>query len=168
MQILASFIFWVYTGFYSLTFQSIDGNNISMAQFQGKKVLLVNIATGSSRVSQLQQLQQLQEQYADSVVVIGFPSSSFGLETRSNAEIKQFCQTQYGATFTLASKMPVAGVEKQPVYQWLTTLSQNGVINQEVNGDFQKYLINSSGSIIGVYSGVVSPLDSAIVNSILQ
>ena len=110
-------------GFHSLSFQNSDGATISMSTFQGKKVLLVNIATGSDKVSQLSELQQLQQQYGDSLVVIVFPSNSFGHEARSNSEIKQYCQTNYNSSFIIAAKTVVTGSGVHPVFSWLTRIN---------------------------------------------
>jgi glutathione peroxidase len=74
--------------FHSLSFKNVDNVTINMSNFINKKVMIVNIATGSARVSQLAGLQQLQQQYADSLQIIVFPSNSFGKETKTNAQIK--------------------------------------------------------------------------------
>ena len=167
MQLLLLLSSWLFTtSIYSLQFQTIDGVNQFMSQYQGKKILLVNIATGSSRVSQLAKLQQLQQQHADSLVVIGFPSNSFGHESRSDSGIKQFCQSQYGVSFLLAKKNPIAGSVIQPVYQWLTTQSENGVIGDPIKGDFQKILISGEGNVIGIFGPTVDPLSQELVNAI--
>jgi glutathione peroxidase len=97
------------TSFYDLQVAAIDNNTIDFQSFQGKKILLVNIATNSPRISQLAGLQQLRQQYGDSLVIIGFPSNSFGNEPKSNSEIKQFCESQYGVSFQLAAKSSVRG-----------------------------------------------------------
>lgn len=159
-------LFILNTSIYNLQFQDIDGNTVAMSQYQGKKILLVNIATGSNKVSQLAGLQQLQQQFADSLVVIGFPSNSFGNETRNDAQIKQFCQSGYGVSFKLAAKNPIAGILNQPVYSWLTTMGENGVTNDPVKGDFQKYLISESGNLIGYFSPKVDPLDQQIIQAL--
>ncbi|HMJ47150.1 MAG TPA: hypothetical protein VK498_07450 [Ferruginibacter sp.] len=152
--------------FYNITVNEIGGTNIPLSNYQNKLILVVNIATSSERVSQLGSLQQLQQQFSDSLVIIGFPTNSFGHETRNNSEIKQFCQTNYGVNFLLVSKGAVSGAAIQPVYNWLIKQSENGITNSEVKGDFQKYLINKSGVIVGIFSGSVSPLDNKITSAI--
>lgn len=151
-------------GIYEYTVVSVTGTDINLETFQGKKILIVNVATGSPRAYQLRELQQLQELYSDSLIVIGFPSNSFGSENRSNLEIKEFCRLMHGATFLLAAKGPVRGDSIQPVYQWLTREGENGLLNSVVKGDFQKYLIDKSGNLQGVFSGSVSPLSAEITN----
>ncbi|MEI9806772.1 MAG: hypothetical protein WDO16_02200 [Bacteroidota bacterium] len=98
---------------YNFVIPGAGGQSINFNDFRNKKILLVNIATGSDRVAQLGQLQQLQEQYADSLVVIGFPSNSFGNETRNNAGIKEFCESQYGVSFLLTRTGNVKGTLMQ-------------------------------------------------------
>lgn len=154
------------TSIYSYTITNVDGSEVSLNTFQNKKILFVNIATGSALASQLSQLQQLQQQYADSLIVIGFPSNSFGNESRSNAQIKEFCQSQYGVNFLLATKGAVKGGNIQPVYQWLTKQTENGQLNTEVKSDFQKYVVDRNGELIGVFKGSVSPLDNQIISVI--
>lgn len=166
MKILLAFLFCLPASIYSLQFVDSNGATVSMSSFQGKKILLVNIATGSTRVNQLGQLQQLKQQYGDSLVIIGFPSNSFGHEARTDQQISAFCQSTYGVTFLLAAKNPVTGAAKQPVYNWLSSITENGTMDGEPGGDFQKFLLNSEGKIIGVFAPSVSPLDSVIINAI--
>lgn len=164
ISILVSFI--INTSFYSLQFQDANGATITMSQFEGKKVLLVNIASESARVNQLAGLQQLHQQYGDSVVVVGFPSNSFGHEPLTDGGIKQFCQSNFGVTFLLASKNPIAGHLNQSVYNWLTSITENGVTNDAVRGDFQKYLISKEGTLIGFFSPSVDPASELLTSAL--
>lgn len=154
------------TSIYTLQFQNVDGGTVSISQYEGKKILIVNIATGSQRVSQLAGLQQLHEQYGDSVVVIGFPTNSFGDESRTDEEIKQFCQNNYGVSFLLAKKNPVTGAQIQPVFNWLGSSSENGMMNAPALTNFQKFLVNESGLLIGVFAPSVEPTDPQIINAL--
>ena len=156
----------LYTSIYSLSFTDTDGSTVNMNSFQNKKILLVNIATNSPRVGQLTGLLQLKQQYGDSLVIIAFPSNSFGNETRSDAEIKQYCQQNYNVNFFIASKNSVFGLYIQPVYNWLKHTAENGVMDVEIMSDFQKILINNDGNIIGVFAPGVSPTDTSIVSAI--
>ncbi|MEI2821812.1 MAG: hypothetical protein V9F02_00020 [Chitinophagaceae bacterium] len=156
----------LYTSIYSLSFTDTDGSTVNMSSFQNKKILIVNIATNSPRVGQLTGLQQLKQQYGDSLVIIAFPSNSFGNETRSDAEIKQYCQQNYNVNFFIASKNSVFGLYIQPVYNWLKHTEENGVMDVEIMSDFQKILINNDGNIIGVFAPGVSPTDTSIVSAI--
>ncbi len=154
------------TSFHSLSFTTSEGTSVSLSQYQGKKIMLVNIATGSERVSQLAELQQIQQTYSDSLVIIAFPSNSFGNETRTNAEIKQFCQSSYGASFLIAAKNPVSGAGLQPVYNWLFNATENGDTSIPIVADFQKVIIDKDGYILGVFGPTVGPTHSSIINTI--
>jgi glutathione peroxidase len=166
IQTLILFIHLMISSFYSLSFQDSNGTTVPMSNFSGKKILLVNIATGSSRAGQLAGLQQLQGQYGDSLVIIAFPSASFGAETRNDAEIKAFCQANYYTTFTIAAKGNVAGSNLQPVYNWLAQTTENGDMDLVIGGDFQKILIGKDGHIMGIFSPKLQPTDSLIINAI--
>lgn len=168
MKILFALLFSFTVSIYSLQFPAINGNAVPMSTFQGKKLLLVNLATGSSLAYQIGELQQLQQQFADSLVVIGFPSNSFGHETRTDQQIREYCQTQFGVTFLLAAKNPVIGGNRQSIYNWFAYKIDNGVMDAEINGDFQKILISEQGNIVGIFAPAVSPLDSTLINAIKE
>jgi glutathione peroxidase len=158
---------WIMTiNFYSLEFADINGTLHTMKEYQGKKILLVNIATGSTHASQLSRLQELQQQYGDSLVVIGFPSNSFAKEVHDDVEINNICHDQYGVRFLLAQKNAVAGTFVQPVYQWLTNVDQNGALNEPISRDFQKFLVNESGQLIGVFSSSVDPFSPELISAL--
>lgn len=161
-------VFIVNSLFYNIQFQSADGTTHSMSEFQGKKILLVNIATGSNKAGQLARLQQLQQLYPDSLAIIGFPSNSFGKEARTDAEIRSWSQQNYGVNFLISKKVSVLGSDAHSLFQWLSSASLNGVNNEPIKGDFQKMLISPSGQIIGIFSPSLDPLSSEILNAIEQ
>ena len=152
---------------YTINFTDTNGKVQSFSSFKGKKILIVNTATGSSRVNQLAELQQLQTKYDKRLVIVVFPSNSFGNEPRSNGEIRSFCQSAYGTTLLIAEKGITNGEDKSSVYQWLTDKTKNGAIDIPVKGDFQKFLIDADGTIEGVFAGSVSPLSNQIQKAIL-
>jgi len=153
---------------YGYAVKGIDGDTIQLGRFRGKKMLFVNLATGSPRVAQIGELQQLQEQMGDKVVVIGFPSNSFGHEPRNNEAIKALCETQYQVGFRLAAVGDVAGSGCQTVYQWLADANKNGVAAVTIQNDYEKVLLNGEARIVGMFAPSVSPTDSTIVNAILE
>jgi glutathione peroxidase len=152
--------------FYSLSFVDVNGTTINMSSYQGKKIMIANMATGSNRVNQLIGLQQLKQQYGDSLVVILFPSNSFGKESRTDAQIKQFVQTNVGNSLIIASKSNVTGASANSIFSWLASKVQNGDVDGVAGSDFQKYLISKTGNIIGVYSPKVNPTDASIITTI--
>jgi len=151
---------------YSISATDINGGQINFSGFQGKKILIVNTASNGSYTSQYAALEQLYQLYKDSLVVIAFPSNSFGNEPGSNAGIKDFVTGTYNTHFLLAAKADVTGPSQIPIYQWLTQQSQNGMMNSVVQGDFQKYLVDKNGILIGVFSPMIGPMDSSIQNAI--
>jgi glutathione peroxidase len=152
--------------FYTLDFQDTDGNTVNMSNFQGKKVLIVNIATGSDKIHQLAGLQQLQQQFNDSLVVVVFPSNSFGHEARNNSEIKEFCHSTYSSTFLIATKSSVTGQGVNSVFSWLASKTQNGEVDAITGGDFQKFLVDKDGMLIGVFSPKINPTDPELISAI--
>ena len=154
------------TSIYTHSITDVNGTSIPLSNFQGKKILLVNIATGSERVNQLAGLQQLHQQYHDSLVIIAFPSNSFGHEALSNAEIKTFCLSNYTTGFIIAQKNAVTGSSLQSVYSWLGNANDNGASAITVVNDFQKILLDKYGDIIAIYAPTVSPTDAALQTAI--
>lgn len=154
------------TSIYTVPYTSSNGTTGSFSAFQGKKILIVNIATGSDKVSQIGQLQNLYQQYQDSLVVIAFPSNSFGNESKTNTEIRQTCETVFNATYVIAEKGDVTGASMIPVYQWLSSQTANGVMNVVIKGDFQKILIDGNGNLIGVFGPDIDPMDARIRSAI--
>lgn len=148
---------------YNYSITTANGTTVPLSTFQGKKLLIVNIATGSARASQLAELQQLHQQKGDSLVIIAIPSNSFGNEARSNAQVKAFCETTYGTSFLIAQRETVTGSQALPLYQWLTQQAQNDVMNASVNGDFHKFLIDESGNLMGTFTAAVSPLSPSLL-----
>jgi glutathione peroxidase len=154
------------TSIYAISYNDTDGTPRSFNDLRGKKILIVNIATGSSKVSQLAQLQQLYLQYQDSLTIVAFPSNSFGNEPKTNAEIKAFCDSAYLITFQLAQKVSVKDSGMHAIYSWLSNASENGAMDGVVVGDFHKFLIDADGRFIGAFAPVVLPMDATIQHAI--
>jgi glutathione peroxidase len=153
---------------YTITSTDIDGNDIHFSDFAGKKILIVNTASNSSAVSQYAQLEELYQKYKDSLIVIAFPSNSFGNEPGTNQNISDSVASKYHVHFLLGAKADVIGSNQSLIYQWLTQEAQNGMMNNIVVDDFQKFLINKNGTLVGVFSPVVDPMDSLIQNAVLH
>ncbi len=143
---------------YNLSLNDIDGNPIDLHQFQGKKILIVNTATGSSYVNQYASLEQLYQKYKDSLVIIAIPSNSFGNETGDNASIKDFVMNNYNIHYILAQKMDVTGESQSSLYSWLTHIEQNNMLSNDVQGDFFKFLADQSGRLVGAFMPSVDPM----------
>ncbi len=151
---------------YDFTVKDIDGKDFNLAQLKGKKVLVVNTASECGLTPQYQQLQSLYEQYGEKYhfAVVAFPSNDFGKqEPGTNAEIKQFCSLTYDVTFPLMAKVAVKGKEMTPVYKWLTEKSENGVIDAAIQWNFQKFMIDENGRMVGMVPPKEQPDSDRIV-----
>ncbi len=152
--------------FHSFTVKDIDGETFNMASLKGKKVLVVNTASKCGLTPQYAQLQELYEKYGDKhFVVIAFPSNDFGAqEPGSNAEIKEFCKVTYDVTFPVMSKISVSGKDMAPIYKWLTQKSENGVVDAPIQWNFQKFMIDENGNVVGMVPPKEAPDCDTIVD----
>ena len=168
MKILFSsfilFFLFAQKSFYDLSATEIDGTPFNFEEFHGRKILIVNIATDGTKSGQFLELKQLQSQFKNSLRIIGFPSNSFGNESRGNQEIQEYLHSNFAINFLLASKGSVTGNDIQPVFEWLTNVSKNKSFNIQVKDDFQKYIIDKNGELVAVFSGHVSPLSNEIIS----
>jgi glutathione peroxidase len=138
---------------HDFTARGIEGNTVDFKVFKGKKILIVNTASECGFTPQLKDLEELYQKYNDKLVVIGFPSNDFGRqEPGSNTDIKSFCERNYSVTFPLMQKISVKGDSIHPIYQWLTSKKENGVMDSKVKWNFQKYLIDENGHLVDVVS----------------
>lgn len=130
--------------FYDFTVKAIDGKDLPLSTFKGKKVLVVNVASKCGFTPQYAKLEELYEKYGkDDFVVIGFPANNFlHQEPGTNEEIKEFCTLNYGVTFPMMAKISVKGKDIAPLYQWLTHKSENGVSDAKIGWNFHKFLID--------------------------
>lgn len=142
----------------------INGKEVNFAHFKGKKIIVVNVASECGYTSQYQQLQELYKEFQDKLVIVGIPSNDFGgQEPGSNEEIQAFCTLNFGVKFPMTTKVAILGASPHPIYQWLTSKAQNGVLESEVSWNFQKYLLDESGQLVQFYPSSVSPFDDAIL-----
>lgn len=154
------------SSFYALKATTIDGETFSFEQLKGKKVMIVNTASKCGYTKQYADLEKLYKKYAaKGFVILGFPANDFlWQEPGSNADIKQFCTSNYEVTFQMMSKITVKGKDKDPVYKWLTDKSLNNFMDSSVKWNFQKYLIDEKGRLVHVLDSGTVPFDPIIVN----
>ena len=153
--------------FHEFELTSIDGQPISFEQYKGKKVLLVNVASRCGYTSQYEGLQQLHEEYGDQVIVLGFPANNFGgQEPGSNTEIASFCESKFGVTFPMFEKISVKGIDKHPLYRWLSDSQLNGWNDDEPSWNFCKYLVSEEGKLLKYYPSSVSPMSDMLIKAI--
>ncbi len=154
------------TGFYDLSAETIDGDTLHFSDLKGKKVLIVNTASKCGFTPQYEDLEKLYEKYKeDNFIIIGFPANNFmHQEPGTNEEIKNFCTTNYGVTFPMMAKISVKGKDMDPVYKWLTSKDKNGVMDSKVGWNFQKYMIDENGNLVGYAKPKEKPMSSKIIN----
>ncbi len=155
------------TSIYSFKIKDIRGGDLDFAAFEGKKILVVNVASECGLTPQYAQLQDLHTEFADRLVVVGIPANNFGgQEPGSNQEIQSFCSTKFGVTFPMAAKISVKGDDMHPLYKWLTQKALNGVQDSEVTWNFQKYLLDTKGQLISVFDPRTEPASEEILQAI--
>jgi glutathione peroxidase len=147
---------------YEFKLKSIEGKPFSLAQYKGKKVLVVNTASKCGFTPQYAELQKLSEQYKDKVVVVGFPANNFGQQDPgTNSEIKTFCTARFGVTFPLSEKVSVKGDDIDPLFKYLTE-APNPDFTGEIKWNFEKFLIDENGNLIHRFRSQVTPLSPEI------
>ena len=156
--------------FHQFSAKDIDGKEISMDQFKGKKILVVNVASKCGNTPQYEPLEKLYQKYGpDKFVIVGFPANNFrAQEPGTNEEIKEFCSSKYHVTFPMMSKISVKGADMDPIYKWLTSKSENGVMDAPVTWNFQKFMIDEKGKLVGMVAPDVDPDTEKIINWIEQ
>jgi glutathione peroxidase len=154
------------TSFHSFKTETIDGKPFDLASLKGKKVLVVNTASKCGFTPQYADLQALWQKYGgEHFVIIGFPANNFlSQEPGSNAEIKQFCTSQYEVTFPMMHKISVKGKDIDPIYKWLTTKDLNGKMDAGVSWNFQKFMIDENGNLVDMVPPSSKPNCDKIVN----
>ncbi|NBQ52201.1 MAG: hypothetical protein EBU49_01285 [Proteobacteria bacterium] len=155
----------VSSGLYELSAESIDGTLVPLSKYKGNVALLVNTASRCGFTDQYKDLQAIYEKYkSKGFVVLGFPSNDFSMqEPGSNKEIKKFCDLNFRVKFPMFAKGKVLGPSKQPVYRFLTD-GKN--FNGEISWNFEKFLINRKGEVVGRFDPAIKPLDSKVTNRI--
>lgn len=151
--------------FFDFTVQDIDGKDISLKSLEGKKVLVVNVASKCGYTPQYADLQKLYETYgSDAFTIVAFPANNFrAQEPGTNEEIKSFCTSTYHVTFPMMAKISVKGEDMHPLYQWLTQKDQNGVMDAPVTWNFQKFMIDEKGHLVGMVPPDTPPNCDTIV-----
>lgn len=151
---------------YQFSFTTLDGQNVSLGGFKGKKILIVNTASKCGFTPQYKELEELSKKYGDKLVVIGFPANNFGeQEPGSNQDIQAFCEQNYGVTFLMAEKTSVKGDDISPLFKYLTE-QKNPDFTGDVKWNFEKFLIDENGQLIHRFRSATKPLSGDIVSNL--
>jgi glutathione peroxidase len=156
------------TSVYSFTLPSIDGEPMPLANFKGKVVLLVNVASRCGFTPQYTGLEAVYNKYKDQgFVILGFPANNFGgQEPGTNQEIKTFCSTKYSVTFPIYGKVSVKGDDQTPLYQYLTK-EADPTHSGDIKWNFTKFLVDRNGNVVERFESKVTP-DSPEVTSAIE
>ena len=165
---------------YDFKVPGLDGNSIDFSAYKGKKIMIVNTASKCGNTPQYADLEKLYEKYKGKLVIIGFPANNFGeQEPGSNTEIQEFCKKNYGVTFPMAEKISVRGDDVAPIYKWLVDQSKEMAkslpgdnskdlvykkwLQDPVNWNFTKFLIDENGKLVAVFHNKVSPMSEEVL-----
>ena len=144
---------------YDFDAQSIDGKPVSLEQFRGKTLLIVNTASACGFTPQFGGLEKLHQSYgARGLVVLGFPCNQFGSQDPgSNEEIGAFCKKNFGVSFPMMSKIDVNGAEAHPLYQWLSAEAPGLLGSKAIKWNFTKFLVGKDGRVLKRYAPQDAP-----------
>lgn len=153
---------------YDVEARDIDGQLVSLDQYRGKTLLIVNVASKCRFTPQYEGLQRLYDKYQSrGLVVLGFPANNFAWrEPGTDAEIKEFCTSKYNVTFPIFSKVSVAGDDIHPLYRYLTDETANPQLGGKVTWNFNKYLVAPDGRPVAHFASDLVPESPEIVGAI--
>ena len=146
------------------SFKSVETNNINLADYKGKVILVVNVASRCGFTNQYEGLQTLWNSYKDkNLVVIGVPSNNFRQEPGSNKDIKKFCETTFGIDFPITEKLNVIGAEAHPFFLWAKENYGSGAIPK---WNFHKIIIGKNGKVVETFSSITKPTSKKFISVI--
>src|SRR5215203_5155 len=153
---------------YDFTMKDIDGSDVKLDKYKGSVVMIVNTASRCGYTPQYEGLQKIYDQYKDrGFVVLGFPANNFmGQEPGTEKEIKEFCTLKYNVTFPMFSKISVTGTDQHPLYGFLTNKKTNPEFGGDISWNFNKFLIDKNGKIVGRWGSKDKPEDAAVIEAI--
>ena len=151
--------------FFAFKINSINGEVLDLSKFNGKTILLVNVASKCGFTKQYDDLQKLYDDFKDKgLVVIGVPTNQFGgQEPGTESEIKNFCETNFNITFPMTSKYEVKGDNAHPIYIWARDSFGKSTVPK---WNFHKILINKNGKIEDTFASFTGPISKKIINKI--
>jgi len=148
--------------------KSLAEKDVDLSKYQGKVVMMVNVASKCGMTPQYQGLQDLHKKYAgEGLAILGFPANDFGAqEPGSNEEIADFCTKNYGVEFDMFSKIAVKGEEQAALYKYLTSKETNPEFAGDISWNFEKFLIGRDGKIVARFAPGVAPTSEEVTKAI--
>ena len=153
---------------YDAEVEALDGSPAELSDYQGKALLIVNVASQCGLTPQYSGLQALHEEYGDrGFAVLGFPCNQFGAQEPGTAdEIAAFCETNYGVTFPMFSKIEVNGDGRHALYEQLTVFADDEGEAGDIQWNFEKFLVSADGDVVRRFRPLTTPDDPAVVSAI--
>jgi glutathione peroxidase len=154
-------------GLYGFTLNSIDGKPAPLADYKGKVVLIVNVASRCGYTPQYSALEAVYEKYkSQGFVILGFPANNFGAqEPGTNEEIKTFCSRKYNVSFPMYSKISVKGDDQAPLYAYLTKETGTGIAG-DIKWNFTKFLVDRNGNVVQRFEPAITPDSKDVTEAI--
>jgi glutathione peroxidase len=152
------------------TMKDIDGRDVLLRTFEGRILLVVNVASKCGLTPQYRGLQELYDRYRPKgFEILGFPANNFlGQEPGSDQQIQEFCSTTYSVTFPLFAKISVKGKDIHPLYEFLTRPGTNPGFDGKIGWNFAKFLVDRSGKVIARFEPKTEPLSAEVVGAVEQ
>ena len=149
-----------------ITVKDIDGKSVSLSDYEGKVLLIVNVASYCGYTKQYAGLEEIYKQYKDKgFEILAFPCNQFGeQEPGTNEEIKNFCSSKFDVSFRLFDKIDVNGKDKSPLYSILTDNEVTG--KADIKWNFEKFLIDKDGNVVAKYPSKVEPASKELTSAI--
>lgn len=153
---------------YDFSLKDIDHKEVSLSQYRGKVVMIVNVASRCGFTPQYEGLQKLYLKYKDQgFVILGFPANNFGFqEPGSDEEIKTFCSAKYSVTFPIFSKISVKGGDIHPLYKLLTSKDTDPEFGGDIKWNFNKFLLDKKGKIVARFEPPVKPESDQVIQAV--
>jgi len=151
---------------YDIHIESLEGHDMALSQYEGKVLLIVNVASACGYTPQYRGLQSLYEEYGDDgLVVIGVPCNQFGQqESGTNDEIAEFCSSEFGVTFPMTTKVKVNGDERHALYQFLA--GDSAAFPGDIRWNFTKFLVGRDGKVLQRFDSGVKPRSDELVSAL--
>lgn len=152
---------------YQFKVTTLQGKEISLEDYKGKVILIVNTATRCGRRGQLEDLEKIYQKYKDKgFEVLGFPSNDFAQEPLNGEAIQEYCSINFGVTFPMMNKINVRGENADPLFKFFSDKNQNGVIERIPKWNFYKFLIGKNGKVLDSFWTYRKPTNKKITSAI--